>query len=33
VTQRALKTVESADDEKESNAFTDEQELFSEVEI
>jgi len=31
VTQTALKTIESADDKKETDAFTDEQELFSEV--
>jgi len=29
VTERALKTVEFADDKQETNAFTDEQELFN----
>jgi len=33
VTQRALKTLESADDEQETDAFTNEQQLFNEVEI
>ena len=33
VTERALKTVEFADDEEETDAFTYEQELFNEVEI
>jgi len=33
VTHRALKTLESADDESETDAFTDEQQLYNEVEI
>jgi len=33
VTEGSLKTLESADYEKETDAFTDEQELFNEVEI
>jgi len=33
VTQWALKTPESADGEQETDAFTDEQQLFNEVEI
>jgi len=33
VTERALKTVNSTDDEEETDAFADEQELFNEVEI
>ena len=33
MTEWTLKTVESADDEWETDAFTDEQELFNDVEI
>ena len=33
VTQRALRTLESADDEQETDAFSNEQQLFNEVEI
>jgi len=33
VTQRALKTLESAGDKQETDAFTDQQQLFNEVEV
>jgi len=33
VTERVLKIVESADDEYETDAFSDEQQLFNEVKI